>query len=187
VLVAAVIVTTATTASGELYRWVDRDGVIHYTSTREAIPEAYRDAAQELEHPTAREAQLSAAPAPESAGPRTPGAAIVVDAHLNGVGLRLLVDTGADRTVISPTALSRAGIDPNAGPPVRVIGVTGSATAPLVTVPRLDLAGTRVGPLGIIAHSVPGDDIDGLLGRDVLEAFMLTVDRGTNRVVLTPR
>ena len=101
--------------------------------------------------------------------------------------LRLLVDTGADRTLISPTALARAGVDVTTGTPVQIRGVTGDATATLVAVPRLDLAGTRVGPLAVIAHALAGDSIDGLLGRDVLDSFTVTVDPVSRRATLMPR
>jgi predicted aspartyl protease len=106
---------------------------------------------------------------------------------LNGVPLRLIVDTGADRTLISPAAMARAGFDPGGGTPVQIRGVTGDAAAAMVRVPRLDLAGTQVGPVGVIVHTISADGVDGLLGRDVLDAFTLTVDAANRRALLTPR
>jgi predicted aspartyl protease len=111
----------------------------------------------------------------------------VVDAWLNGVPLRLVLDTGADRTLISPSAMARAGFDVAGGTPVRIRGVTGDAVAPLVSVARLDVAGTRVGPVAVVVHAVPGHGADGLLGRDVLDAFTLTVDAASQRAILLPR
>jgi hypothetical protein len=177
----------ASPAFAALYRWVDGAGVVHYTSDRATIPEAYRDAAEEVEHPSARAPQPSASPAPGGEIPVPTGTPIIVEAHLNGVPLRLLVDTGADRTVISPVALGRAGIDIRTGTPVRITGVTGSAIAPLVPVPRLDVAGAQLGPLAVVAHVVPGDGVDGLLGRDVLDGFTVTLHSAGNRATLTPR
>ena len=124
-----------------------------------------------------------------------PGAPITVEARLNGTALTLIVDTGADRTVISPDALSRAGLAGQPGRPVEVIGVTGSASATLVTVPLLDIAGARIGPLAVIVYALPStlrrglaaDAIDGLLGRDVLDAFTLNVDTASGRATLTLR
>ena len=209
-LAAALLLVPAAPATAALYRWVDSAGVTHYTSDRGTIPEKYRSTAREIGHPTARTPQPAAspaappapapavppAPAPSPASPaaspntgavpRPASAPIMVDALLNGVPLRLLLDTGADRTVISPAALSRAGIDAATGTPFRISGVTGSSPASLVDVPRLDIAGAQVGPLGVVAFAVPGD-IDGLLGRDVLDAFTLTFDPTQNRTTLTPR
>jgi hypothetical protein len=98
----------------------------------------------------------------------------------------LLLDTGADRTMISPAALARTGLAA-AGAPVRITGVTGTATGTLVPVARLDVAGAQIGPLTVIAYAVPDDGIDGLLGRDVLDAFIVTLDASASRVILTPR
>lgn len=191
-LATALLLTGAAPATAALYRWVDSAGVTHYTSERSTIPEKYRSSVREIEHPSARAAQPAASPSP-SASPTTgavvplpAGAPIMVEALLNGVPLRLLLDTGADRTVISPAALSRAGIDATTGTPFRISGVTGSSAASLVSVPRLDIAGAQVGPLGIVAFAVPGE-VDGLLGRDVLDAFTVTFDPAQNRATLTPR
>jgi predicted aspartyl protease len=106
---------------------------------------------------------------------------------VNGVALTLMLDTGAARTVIAPDALARAGIDASRGRPISIVGVTGGAAAREVAVPRLDVAGRALGPLSVIAHEVGGAGVDGLLGRDVLDAFTLTVDPGGGRAVLTPR
>ena len=69
----------------------------------------------------------------------------------------------------------------------RIRGVTGDAVAPLVSVPRLDLAGTRVGPIAVVVHALTAPGVDGLLGRDVLDAFTLTVDAASQRAILMPR
>jgi predicted aspartyl protease len=193
VLAAALLLAGASPAAAALYRWVDAAGVTHYTSERNSIPEKYRGSAREIEHPSPRTPQPAASPASPAASPTTgavvplpAGAPIMVEALLNGVPLRLLLDTGADRTVISPAALGRAGIDASRGTPFRITGVTGSSPASLVNVPRLDVAGAQVGPLGVVAFAVPGE-VDGLLGRDVLDAFTLTFDPAQNRATLTPR
>lgn len=193
VLVAGLLLAMTSPAAAALYRWVDAAGVTYYTSERDSIPEPYRGSAQELEHPSAREPQPAASPVSRAASPASgaivplpTGAPIMIDAQLNGVPLRLVLDTGADRTVISPAALSRAGIDMTAGTPFRISGVTGSSSASLVNVPRLDIAGAQVGPIGVVAFAVPGE-FDGLLGRDILDAFTVTFDPAQNRATLTPR
>jgi predicted aspartyl protease len=103
------------------------------------------------------------------------------------VPLRLLVDTGAERTLITPAALARAGVDVAGGTAVQIRGVTGDASATLVPVPRLDLAGAQIGPLSVIAHALGNEAVDGLLGRDVLDGFTITVDAASQRATLVPR
>src|SRR5690349_744033 len=177
----------AAPAAAELYRWTSDEGTTHYTGDASSIPEKYRAAAVEIGHPAPHPAP-PAPPAPVAVVvPFTGGTPAVVEARLYGVPLRLLLDTGADRTVIAPAALARVGIDGSSGTPVRITGVTGTALATLVAVPTLEVAGARVGPLTVIAYPVPGEAIDGLLGRDVLDAFMVTIDAAASRVTLTPR
>ena len=171
---------------------------MHYTADLASIPPNFRDDATPLSTPQPRDE-----PTPGTSEPvnqpvplrLAPGAPITVEARLNGAALTLIVDTGADRTVISPDALARAGLAGQPGRPVEVIGVTGSATATLVTLPLLDIAGARIGPLAVIVYALPStlrrglapDAIDGLLGRDVLDAFTLSVDTASGRATLTLR
>jgi hypothetical protein len=184
--VLALLAGTAAPAAAELYRWTAPDGTVHYTTELETIPAAQRGSAVAVGSPTPGPVAPVAPAAPAGAVMSfVPGAPMIVDAFLNGVALRLIVDTGADRTVISEAALARAGVEA-AGPQARILGVTGSAMASLVTVPRLDVAGARLGPLSVLAHTIPAG-ADGLLGRDVLDAFTLTVDAATNRATLVPR
>jgi hypothetical protein len=65
--------------------------------------------------------------------------------------------------------------------------VTGSSIAQVVTVPLLDVAGTRLGPLSLLVHDIGLGVADGLLGRDVLDAFTVTIDTAAGRATLTPR
>jgi len=183
---ATLIVLTSTPAAAQLYRWTGAEGTVYYTTDPAVIPVPYRQSIKDTGSPTPGpvEATPSAARGvliPYAGGP------LIVDASLNGVSLRLLVDTGAERTLISPTAMARAGFNVAIGTSVQIRGVTGDATATMVVVPHLDVAGTRVGPLGVIVHPLAGEDVDGLLGRDVLDAFTVTVDAPNRRAFLTPR
>jgi len=176
-------------AAAQLYRWTDGEGTVHYTADLSTIPSPFRAGATLLSSPQARPA-----PPPDPSAPVslrvTPGAPITVEARLNGVPLTLIVDTGADRTVISPAAIERAGLGGQPRRSIQVVGVTGTATAALVTLPLLDVAGARIGPLPVIAYALPaalGGGVDGLLGRDVLDAFTLSVDTASGRATLTVR
>jgi len=184
----------ASPASAELYRWTDAEGTQHYTSDLNAIPPNFRDSATPLSAPQPRS---EPAPDPSSATSlqMSPGAPITIEARLNGAPLTLIVDTGADRTLISPEALARAGLTSEPASPIEVVGVTGVASATLVTLPLLDVAGARIGPLPVIVHTLPARSrggatsgaIDGLLGRDVLNGVTLCVDTASGRATLTGR
>lgn len=191
----------AAPAVAQLYTWTDANGVVHYTADLSSIPLQHRpaDVAPPEPPPAARPAQgwqtwgviTPAAPSTSSITVEfVPGEPIVISARLNGVPVALLLDTGADRTLLSPAAVERAGygrmIVPG-GAAVRILGVTGSAMASIVTVPLLDVAGARIGPLSLIVHDAGLGSLDGLLGRDVLDAFTVTIDTAGGRATLTPR
>jgi len=173
-------------AGAELYRWTDREGIAHYTADLASIPADFRATATVMSPPRAPDAP----PRPvvdQTVVAFTPGAPIIVPVLVNGVAVRLVVDTGADRTIISPAAAERAGLGNPQGTPVRISGVTGSATAAQIVVPTLDLAGTRLGNFAVIVHDSSLANADGLLGRDVLDSFTLTVDAAQGRAVIIPR
>jgi predicted aspartyl protease len=89
--------------------------------------------------------------------------------------------------MLAPSALARTGLEVTNGRPIRVLGVTGASDAYEVTLPRLDVAGARLGPVAVVVHELPAPGIDGLLGRDLLHAFTLTVDAASGHAILTPR
>ncbi|PYN64424.1 MAG: hypothetical protein DMD90_13365 [Candidatus Rokuibacteriota bacterium] len=188
--VVVVVLALAVPAAAQIYQWTDTEGVTRYTNDRESIPPEYRERAREIDSPQARPEEPGRVEVPAtdpSVIPITGAGPIRTSVSINGVGLTLVLDTGADRTVISPAAFARTGLDTGSSRVVSIIGVTGSATAREVTVPLLDVAGARVGPLTVIVHDVGLADIDGLLGRDVLDRFTLTVDSARGRATLVPR
>jgi predicted aspartyl protease len=184
-----VMTTLAAPAAAELYQWTDASGVSHYTSDLASIPEPYRAGARDIGSPRAREAPAvdTRRDGDASVMRFRGGAPVVVPVTINGVALRLMVDTGADRTVISPAAAARTGLGIETGSQVRIVGVAGSAVASELSAVQMEVAGARVGPLRVIVLETPTGSLDGLLGRDVLDYFTLTIDGGAGRATLVPR
>lgn len=199
-LVLALVVAVAAPAAAQLYTWTDENGVVHYTADPWSIPAQFRPEHLPATPPPAPAPSADpwavwgrspvSAPVVGSVVEFVPGDPIVVNARLNGVPVALLLDTGADRTLISPAAVARAGyasMITGGVDSVRIVGVTGVATASQVTVPLLDVAGTRLGPLSLIVHDAGLGALDGLLGRDILDAFTVTIDSAAGRATLIPR
>ena len=182
VFVFLVLGALAAPAAAQVYRWTDDEGVVHLTTDASRIPEKHRARTDVLQSSPRTPVEM---PPSGHVVETAPGAAIYADAMLNGVPLRLLIDTGASRTVIAPGVLARAGIDVARGRPAAMVGVGGAVQAVEITVARLDVAGAQIGPLRVIAHDVPGLRGDGLLGRDVLEQFTLTIDPVRGRATLS--
>ena len=65
-------------------------------------------------------------------------------------------------------------------------GVTGVTRADVLWIESLDVNGARAGPLAIVAHDAEPSPADGLLGRDFLSLFSVTIDARESVVTLAP-
>ena len=174
-------------ALAQMYQWQDDQGTVHYTNDLHSIPEPYRARARFV--PASPMAPPAVAP---SAGitriPFTPGSPILVSATINGNGpVTLILDTGADRTMLTPLALWRLGISTADAPRAEIKGVTGTAQGQLVQVASVEVGDARAGPFLIIAHDADLKQAEGLLGRDFLERFTVTIDAKERVVTLAPK
>src|SRR2546425_9704171 len=152
-------------ALAQVYHWVDHEGVVHYSTGIESVPAPYRARARAL--------YASPPPAVPAIDPSslttitfTPGSPVIVSARINGLGpITLVLDTGADRTLVSPGALSRLGIPVVASGRAEVRGVTGAGPADVVWITSLEVGGAKAGPLAIVAYDGNLRQADGLRGR----------------------
>jgi hypothetical protein len=185
--------TLAPAAHAQLYRWTDEKGETHFGQGIESVPERYRSRAG---------AVGSVDPPPVPSGPAAgtvtdgvtrirfaPGFPIMVTAKINGrAPVQLVLDTGATRTTISPAALIGLGLTYRDAPKVQIRGVTGSASAYLVSLESVEVGGARVGPLRVFSHDAQlGRGAEGLLGRDFLDHFRVTIDNARGVVELAPK
>jgi hypothetical protein len=175
----------------DIYYWVDDQGIQYYTTRLESIPEPYRSKAQLLSLPTSPPVppELERSPAPKGLTkiPFTPGLPVLVSAKINGAGpITLILDTGSDRTLVAPATLQRLGISTENAPRGILKGVTGMSYADAVWVQSVEVGEARVGPLLIIAHDAGLKGADGLLGRDFLANFNVTIDSREKIVTLSP-
>jgi hypothetical protein len=178
-------------ALADIYYWVDDQGTQYYTTSLETIPEPYRSKAHLLPLPTSPPAppELERSPSPKGLTKIafTPGSPVLVSARINGAGpITLILDTGADRTLVAPAALQRLGISTENAPRGVLKGVTGMSYVDAVWVNSVEVGEARVGPLLIIAHDADLKAADGLLGRDFLAHFNVTIDSKERVVTLAP-
>jgi len=176
-----------------MYRWTDDQGAAHYSQGLDSVPERYRSRAQLLVYPE----PPAAAPGASSGSPEvskatrisfTPGKPIMVTARVNGSGsVQLMLDTGASVTVINPRILAGLGIGSRDSLRGSVKGATGSANVLFVPVQSIEVGTARSGPLRVAAHDIEFGLGDGLLGRDFLDQFTVTIDSTAGVVTLSPR
>lgn len=193
----ALTLTLLTTpATAEIVKYTDDRGINHYVEGIQSVPQQYRARAVPLglsndgSAAPPRDAASRALPSVKGGTTITyaPGQRIMVNATVNGTTTaQLLLDTGADRTMINPRVLAAAGV--SLARPVAsamVSGVAGSQQMQFVTINSLDVSGATVGRLTVAAHGVDGAG-DGLLGRDFLDQFTVNIDSAKGVVTLTPK
>jgi len=187
---AAVCGSAAPASSAEMYRWVDDQGNAHYSEGLDSIPERFRARASRLLY---QSAPVPAPPAPGAGADTvvrfTPGEPIYVTARINdAASARLILDTGATRTVVNPRALVAAGVSTRTGGATgRIRGVTGTADVQAYDILSLQVGNAKVGRMLVVSHDVEGAQSDGLLGRDFLDQVKVTIDNTAGRVTLSPK
>ncbi len=178
-------------AWAQIYRWVDERGGVHYSEGIDSVPERYRTQAVPLSYrnlPATSEPKPPDRPSGVTQIPFTPGSPILVSAKINGAGpITLLLDTGADKTLIAPLALWRLGISTRNAPRGEIAGITGKTVADVIQVDSVEIGEARVGQLIIIAYDTEFKNADGLLGRDFLDQFKVTIDSKAGIVTLAPK
>jgi Aspartyl protease/Domain of unknown function (DUF4124) len=194
-LLSLVLVVLPTSLHAEIYRYTDDRGQNHYVDGLEKVPERHRGSAVPLgmrnaPTPTTTGATAPAKPAGTTVIKYTPGQRIIVDVKINGgFSAQLLLDTGADRTLISPRTLQAAGVPITR--PVgtgTITGATGTDRINYVVVDSLEVGEARVGRMPVGSYELAGTGSgDGLLGRDFLDQFKITFDAGKGEVHLGPK
>jgi predicted aspartyl protease len=210
-LVGSLLSGATAPVSAQIYRWTDERGETRYSQGINSIPPRFRSGAVMMSAPSQPSAPEPAPQTPAAAAPPagsnpsapaggrggqgsariafTPGQPIMVNARINGGGnTQLLLDTGAQGTVISPTALAALGISYRDAVRGSIKGVTGDANVLAVRVESIEVEGARFGPLMVVSHDAGlGSGRDGLLGRDFLDNFVVTIDSANRVVILTPK
>ena len=186
-------------AYAEIYKWVDRDGRVHFSDTLAGIPPEYRDRIEEKAGLTSTSRsgpapqrvtpeRRSGAPAPPSyAVPlRRDGNALLVEALVGGtVRTRLLLDTGAEFTVLSTAAARRLALNLGNAAVIPLRSASGVFFAPMIKVHSIAVGDAAAYDVEVVVHdATPG--LDGLLGMSFLDNFLVTISTSDERLILTP-
>jgi clan AA aspartic protease (TIGR02281 family) len=186
-------------ARTEIYKWVDSDGSVHFSDTLSGIPPEYRDRIEEKASLTSTSRSDQAprrvtperraiAPAPPSyAVPlRRDGNAMLVEALVDGtLRTRLLLDTGAEFTVLSTAAARRLALNLGNAAVIPLRSASGVFFAPMIKVPSIAVGDAVTYDVEVIVHdATPG--LDGLLGMSFLDNFLVTISTSDDKLMLTP-
>ncbi len=187
-VILGLLFTASPSQPDELFRWEDKDGVVHFTDNPHNIPDQFKEKASRIK---------SLAPSKPPENPLFPqrasipltgeGATAVVRVVLNGrEQVNFIVDTGASYTVISRSTARKLGIKlRKKGPKVRLQTANGMIDAPIVSLESVEVGGMRVTDLKAAVHDFSKDRaVSGLLGLNFLSHFRLDIDTKKGILVL---
>jgi len=188
---------------GEMYRWVDEKGTLHFADDLSKVPEKYRSDAEMRKAPK----EMREPPAPETqerpkASPgitSLPGTADtqgyevnlfrrhelwLTEVILNGRSKQyFIVDTGASFTLISRQIANELSIPINETTPfIRVASASDVMLTPLVTLRSVQVGKAEVENVDTLVYNMPS--YSGLLGNSFLNKFKVVIDSLNGKMTL---
>ena len=182
---------------GEMYKWVDENGTVHFTDDLSTIPEKNREGAETRKPP-----KETSTPKPQEK-PRPPLAekisepeGMTVDLVRSGevsfaevvlnerITQHFIVDTGASFTVISREAARELGVTIDENTPFIPIATASSVILnPLVKLRSIRVGEAEVENVDVLVHDLPGSSA-GLLGNSFLSKFKVVLDSVNGKMTL---
>jgi predicted aspartyl protease len=113
----------------------------------------------------------------------------IVEVQINGRPVKMIVDTGAQRTLLTEAAAKRLDLPVDIGRFSQTVGVGGPTTEWDVKLDQLVVGGVRfpVERMAVSGFNIPsrdGDAPEGLLGADILLGFDLDIDFSAGAITL---
>lgn len=177
---------------GEMYKWVDEKGTIHFTDDLSSIPEKYRPDAEtrkpskESSVPEGKEKSISS-PSPKDEKPSElegvevdllrRGEVWTTEVLLNErVKRHLIVDSGASFMLINPQIAKELDITINENTPfIPMATVSGTILTPLVTMKSVRVGKAELENVEVVIYSMPSGE-SGLLGNSFLNKYRVILD-----------
>jgi hypothetical protein len=105
---------------------------------------------------------------------------------INGKGpFRLVFDTGASRSGVTAAVAAALGVTPNEARPLRLRGVTGTATVPTIRADSFQIGELLLQPLTLPVLTDAFGGAEGVLGSEGLDDKRVRVEFRKDRIVIT--
>lgn len=198
-----ILVLFATPCHGEMYKWVDEKGTLHFADDLSKVPEKYRPNAEMRKSP--REIREGSAPEAQEKPKTAPGITSLpgtietqgyevnlfrrselwlTEVVLNGKEKQyFIVDTGASFTLISRQIANELSIPINESTPfIRVSSVSDVILTPLVNLRSVQVGKAEVENVDALVYTMP--TYQGLLGNSFLNRFKVVIDSLNGKMTL---
>jgi clan AA aspartic protease (TIGR02281 family) len=199
-LIIIILVFLVPSSYGEMYKWVDEKGTVHFTDDLSNIPEKYREDAEtrkpskEIRPPEMEDKSLSS---PPSEGPKLSvsegvevdllrrGEIWITEVLLNErVKRHLVVDSGASFMLINPQIAKELDMTVNENTPlIPMTTVSGYILVPLVTLKSVRIGKAQAENIETVIYTLPSGG-DGLLGNSFLKKYRMTIDSIQGKMTL---
>jgi clan AA aspartic protease (TIGR02281 family) len=194
------LVVLAPASYGEMYKWMDEKGTVHFTDDLSNIPEKYRENAE-----TRKPTKETSAPQPrEISEPSSPPSMKPAEAEgfeanikrkhetwevevlLNGrVKRQFTIDTGASSCLIDWETAKELGITIDENTPYFPSStVSGIILKPYVMLKSMQVGNAELENVEVSIHDMPGGG--GLLGNNFLSRFKMVIDSLNDKMTLYP-
>lgn len=198
-----ILILFVTPCYGEMYKWVDEKGTLHFADDLSKVPEKYRSDAEmrkapkEMKEVSVPETQERSKTPPGITSPpgtvETQGYEVnlfrrhelwLTEVVLNGRSKQyFIVDTGASFTLISRQIANELGIPINDQTPfIRVASVSDVILTPLVTLRSVQVGKAEVENVDALVYTMP--TYQGLLGNSFLNKFKVVIDSLNGKMTL---
>ena len=188
---------------GEMYRWVDERGTVHFVDDLSRIPEKYRPDAETRTHPKETPAsgiKERPTPPPLPSVPKTEGVKgyevkllrrselFLAEVILNRrVKRYLVVDTGASFTLIDRPTAKELGLTVDGDTPfLWITSVTDTVSVPLATLGSVQVGEAEVENVEVLIYNMPSGGAAGLLGNSFLNKYRVVLDSIQEKMTLFP-
>jgi clan AA aspartic protease (TIGR02281 family) len=185
---------------GEMYKWVDEKGTVHFTDDLSNIPEKYRENAETRKPTKGTSApqlrEISEPSSPPSIKPAEPEGFEVklkrkhetweAEVLLNGrVKRQFTVDTGASSCLIDWKTAKELEITIDENTPfMPVATASGIVLNPYVMLKSMRVGNAELENVEVSIHDMPGGG--GLLGNSFLNRFRMVIDSLSDKMTLYP-
>jgi aspartyl protease family protein len=190
----------APSSYGEMYKWVDEKGTVHFTDDLSKIPEKYRPEAEtrkstiEIVPPEAKDKSISLPPSKTEKPSEPDGAEVEIlrkgevwttEVLLNErVKRHFIVDSGASFILINPQVAKELDITINENTPfIPITTVSGSILTPLVTLRSVRVGKAEVENVEAVVYTMASGE-SGLLGNSFLNKYRVTLDSIRGKMTL---
>jgi clan AA aspartic protease (TIGR02281 family) len=182
---------------GEMYKWVDEKGTVHFTDDPSSIPEKYRQDSETRTPPKETStSQPQEKPKPSLPKKVSEPEGITVDlvrkhelllaeVVLNEkIRQHFIVDTGASFTLINLPTAKELGITIDENTPfIPIFTASSLIFTPLVTLRSIRVGEAEVENVDVLIHNMPSDSA-GLLGNSFLNKFKVVLDSINGKMTL---